>query len=91
MSRTPPKPVPMACLTIGYNHYLLPAAKAIKAAEILQDAFDCEHHYDDGDFVYEVASTQPRVSFALVRANQLRMPPGGLMPDPSKPLRLPRS
>ncbi len=61
MSRTPPKPVPMACLTIGHYHYLLPAAKAIKAAEILQDAFDCEHHYDDGDFVYEVASTQPRV------------------------------
>ncbi len=75
----------MACLTIGHYHYLLPAAKAIKAAEILQDAFDCEHHYDDGDFVYEVASTQPRVSFALVRANQPRMPPGGLMPDPSKP------
>ncbi|WP_230681177.1 hypothetical protein [Paracidovorax cattleyae] len=78
----------MACLTIGHYHYLLPAAKAIKAVEILQDAFDCEHRYDEGDFVYEVANTQPRVSFTLVRPNQLRMLQGEPVPVPAKPRQL---
>lgn len=38
MSRAPAKAVPMACLTIGYLQYLLPSAKAMKVAELMQDA-----------------------------------------------------
>lgn len=85
MTRASTKSVPMACLTIGHYEYLLPAAKAIKVAELMQDAFECDHNYGDDGFIYEVRATQPRVSFALVRPNQLRMPAGEPMPVPGKP------
>ncbi len=85
MTRVSTKSVPMACLSIGHYRYLLPAEKAMKAAAILQDAFDCDRRYGDSDFVYEVASTQPHVSFELVRPNQLRMPAGEPTPAPGKP------
>lgn len=54
----------MACLTIGHYDYLMPAAKAIKVAELMQDAFNCTRSFGDHDYVYEVQPEQPRVSFS---------------------------
>lgn len=85
MARAPAKSVPMACLTIGHYDYLLPAAKAIKVAELMQDAFNCMRSYGDHDYTYEVQSEQPRVSFSLVRPNQVRMPHAEPSPLPAKP------
>ena len=87
MTRTPAKPVQMACLTIGYKQYLLPSAKAMKVAELMQDAYECDQHYDDHELVYEVQPEQPRVAFALVRPAQVRMPHGEPVPTPKKLLR----
>ena len=79
MSRAPAKPVQMACLTIGYSDYLLPADKAMKVAELMQHAFGCEENYEDCGRTY-TPTDQPRVEFALVRANQVRAPKSPTMP-----------
>lgn len=79
MSRAPAKPVQMACLTIGHYDYLLPADKAMKVAELMQHAFDCDKSYEDRGYVY-TPTDQPRVEFALVRANQVRAPKSPTMP-----------
>ncbi|MDH1333234.1 hypothetical protein N5D77_05910 [Comamonas thiooxydans] len=89
MSRAPAKAVQMACLTIGHYDYLLPSAKAMKVAELMQDAFECREHYDGGtSSVYEVKADQPNVEFKLVRPNQVRMPHGETAAIPSKPRQL---
>lgn len=85
MARPTAKSVPMACLTIGHYDYLMPAAKAIKVAELMQEAFNCTHSYGDHDYTYEVQSDQPRVSFSLVRPNQVRMPDAEPTRQPAKP------
>ena len=84
MSRAPAKTVQMACLTIGFTQYLLPSAKAMKVAELMQDAFECEQDFTGHEMKYEVQPEQPRVAFALVRPSQVRMPHEEPMPAPSK-------
>lgn len=79
MSRAPTKPVQMACLRIGYSHYLLPSDKAMKVAELMQHAFECDSSYEDRGYVY-TPTDQPRVEFALVRVNQVRAPKSPTMP-----------
>lgn len=73
MARTPAKNIQMACLSIGHYDYLLPVAKAIKIAELMQDAFNCERSYRERDYTYEVKPDQPQVSFALVRPHQVHI------------------
>lgn len=85
MSRAPAKAVQMACLTIGFAQYLLPSAKAMKVAELMQDAFECEQDFTGHELKYEVQPEQPRVAFALVRPSQVRMPDGQASPIPTKP------
>lgn len=75
MSRAPSNPVQMACLTIGHYDYLMPAAAAMKVAELMTNAFECDRDYGERDYSY-TPKDQPRVSFSLVRPNQVRVPPG---------------
>ena len=88
MSRAPAKAVPMACLTIGYVDYLLPSAKAMKVAELMQEAFECRSGFDDRHMTYTVSERPVNVAFALVRPSQVRMPQGETSPLPSKPRQL---
>lgn len=88
MSRAPAKAVPMACLTIGYLQYLLPSAKAMKVAELMQDAFECDESYQGLETVFNVQPKQPVVKFALVRSNQIRMQQDEPIPAPAKPRQL---
>lgn len=85
MARAPAKSVPMACVSIGHYDYLLPAANAIKIAELMQAAFECDRSYGEDGYEYNVRSTQPNVSFALVRPNRLRMPADETPSAPHKP------
>lgn len=88
MSRAPAKPKQLACLTIGHYHYLLPSASAMKVAELMQEAQEVDHTYEDSGFVYTVREEQPKVAFALVRPNQLRMPHAEAVPVPAPRQRL---
>lgn len=85
MSRAPAKPAQLACLTIGFTDYLLPSAKAMKVAELMQDAVECSTGYDDRQQTYTVRDRSVNVAFALVRPNQVRMPNGEPVPVPAKP------
>lgn len=85
MSRPPTKAVQMACLTIGYTDYLLPSAKAMKVAELMQEAVECRSGYDGMQAEYRLTEKPVNVAFTLVRPNQVRMPHGEPMPVPAKP------
>ncbi len=82
MSRASTKPTPMACLTIGYQDYLMPSDKAMKVAELMQHAVECRSNFEGTGYVY-TAKDQPNVEFSLVRPNQVRMPQGEPMPMPA--------
>ena len=87
MSRASTKPTPMACLTIGYQDYLMPSDKAMKVAELMQHAIECESNFEGTGYVY-TAKDQPNVEFSLVRPNQVRMPQGEPTPMPAPRQRL---
>lgn len=87
MSRASTKPTPMACLTIGYQDYLMPSDKAMKVAELMQHAVECRSNFEGTGYVY-TAKDQPNVEFSLVRPNQVRMPQGESMPMPAPRQRL---
>lgn len=67
------KPVQMACISIGYEDYLMPADKAMKVAELMQSAFQCRKGYEDRGHTY-TPGEQPRVEFAFVKPSELRKP-----------------
>lgn len=77
MSRPPAKPaktVPMCCVSIDFNSYLLPASVGMKLVEILQQAYKCHENFGERDYQYTPEVNQPRVELKLVRANQV-LPP----------------
>lgn len=65
-------PVKMAKLTIGYTDYLLPYAKALKVAELLQDIVECEIGFDGLTTTYTERDREVPVEFVLVRPQQVR-------------------
>lgn len=73
--------IKMACLTIGFTDYLLPYAKALKVAELLQDIVECEVGFDDLNTTYTERDREVPVEFALVRPQQVRK----LASTPKKP------
>lgn len=84
MSRLPKNlNVPMAVLTIGYRQFVLPSAKAIKVAELMQDAVEVEYDYRESSRKYLVQSQDLKIAFELVRADQLVMPEGVVEPTPA--------
>lgn len=70
-SSKPTRPVQMACLSIGFNDYLLPADKAMKVAELMQSSFSCDKRYADRGHQY-TPREQPNISFEFVKASQVR-------------------
>lgn len=74
MSRPASKAVQMACLTIDYRDYLMPAAAATKVMDLLSQAFECTESYEGTSRTYTPTDKQPAVSVAIVRPNQVRAP-----------------
>ncbi len=83
MTRATTKATPLACLTIGYQRYLMPQDKAMKVAELMQHSFTCDVNYDEG-YTY-TPQEAPDIQFSLVRPNQVRMPAGEAAPIFTKP------
>lgn len=68
-------PTSMAIVSVGYRDYLLPSDKAVKVVEIMQSAFECEHHFGGASGAeYEIGAQAENVGMKIVRANQLRWP-----------------
>lgn len=67
-------PVKMAVVSINFETYLLPAAKATKLLELMQEAVCVKREYTGSNgFEYKVCS-EPEVELYMVKASQLRMP-----------------
>ncbi|MGE0446164.1 MAG: hypothetical protein AB7P99_13125 [Vicinamibacterales bacterium] len=64
----------MCCVRFGWRaELLLPADKAMKLVELLQQAALCERNYDGAGYVF-VVQEQPEVELITVKASQIRMP-----------------
>lgn len=62
----------MACISIGFEDFLMPADKAMKVAELMQSAFHCRRGYEQGHSY--TPGDQPRVEFAFVKPSEVRKP-----------------
>jgi hypothetical protein len=63
------KPVNMACVTVGFQHYLMPADKALKVVELMQTAIECERSYQHST-TYTVGD-KPLIELTLLRPEQI--------------------
>lgn len=78
------KPVDMACVSIGFDTYLLPAASALKVVTLMKDAFKVERDFVGLRDKYQVSEERPRLEMAIVRADQVVMPQGQQTPRPAR-------
>lgn len=87
MSRAAAKPQQMSVVSIGYTMVLLPADEGMKIVKALQQAAQVKHGGAEYEYEgYVVEADALRVEFALVRANQVHMPHGEVVP-PARPRR----
>lgn len=71
----PAKPVPMCCVSIGYQNFLLPFADGMKLVALMQNAVTTQEHFGSGSRQY-IVGDQPDVEFVAVKPNQVVMPSG---------------
>lgn len=69
----PAKPVPMCCVSIGYQDVLLPFSAGMKLVELMQNAVGTRKHFDGRAYKYLVGD-QLDVEFVAVKPNQVVMP-----------------
>lgn len=67
------KPVPMCCVSIGYQDFLLPFAAGMKLVELMQHAVVTQKHFGGRTYQYFVGD-QPSAEFVAVKPNQIVMP-----------------
>jgi hypothetical protein len=67
------KPVPMCCVTIDHNDFLLPVDKGMKLVELMQHAVACYRNYEEHGYRYAVRET-PSIELTVVKPSQIVMP-----------------
>lgn len=67
----PKKTVPMCCMTIGFDHYLMPVEAGTKIFSLMQKALKCELVFDDKGYFYAVGGA-PAVKVEVVSPRQVR-------------------
>jgi hypothetical protein len=65
----PKKAIPICCVTIGYQSFLMPAAIGMKVVDLMTSEVTCKRDYAMGE-IY-VPGDNPTVEYVSVRANQL--------------------
>ncbi len=76
MTRIPKPAMQMAFITIGMDHFLMDAGKAMKVAELMQHAVDAEWNYTRTESDTYTAGAPANVEFRLVRPDRIRMRQG---------------
>ena len=69
----PAKPVPMCCVSIGYQDFLLPFSAGMKLVELMQNSVVTRKNFDGRAYQYPVGD-QPNVEFVAVKPSQIVMP-----------------
>jgi hypothetical protein len=68
------KRVPMCCITIGYQNFLLPFQNGMKVVEMMHSALEVNEHYDSRRRQYVVKENQSPVEFVSVNPADVVMP-----------------
>lgn len=76
MSTTKKPPVKMAVVSIDHSCYLLPADKASKVLDLMQDAVRVHREYSSGLSITYLINGEPEAELYMVKATQLRKPEG---------------
>jgi hypothetical protein len=72
------KAVPMCCVAINHNSFLLPVDKGMKLVELMQHAVACEIRYE-ASYRYLVRET-PSIELTVVKTSQVIMPSAAEQP-----------
>lgn len=87
MSRATAKAQQMAVVSVGHVMVMLPADEGMKVIKALQTAVRVRHGGAERNYEgYVVDEEELQVSLALVRASEVHMPHGEVMP-PARPTR----
>ena len=70
----PAKPVPMCCVSIGYQDFLLPFADGMKLVALMQNAVGTKKYFGVRSAYQYIVGDQPPVEFVAVKPNQVVMP-----------------
>lgn len=68
---TAKKPIPMCCVSIGYDDYLMPANMGMKVVEMMQSAIRCERAYQQDGHRYRLKDGSVEVSYRSVSPSQI--------------------
>jgi hypothetical protein len=67
------KPVPMCCVTIGYQDFLMPATAGMRFVELMRGAVFCNKGFGGSHYTYEMGE-EPVVRYESVKPSQVVMP-----------------
>lgn len=65
----------ICCVTIGHQEFLLPVSVGMKVVELMQQAIECRHSYEENGYHY-YSGEQPQVEFKLVNPSKLHISGG---------------
>lgn len=70
MATRPPKQVPMCCVSIGYQSFLMSADDGMRLVKVMQNAIECTETFMHGQ-VFCPREEQPSIEMKLVRPAQI--------------------
>lgn len=70
------KPVPLCCVTVGYQSFLMPAQLGMKLVDLMNSAVICQMDYQKDGHCF-TPKEQPRVEYVSVRPGQVIAPLNG--------------
>ncbi|WP_321895969.1 hypothetical protein [Paraburkholderia heleia] len=80
-AKTPRGPRDVACIRIGYEHYLLDADKAMQVLKPMRESISCNRDFNGRRMRY-VAGSSPDLELSMVQASDVVMPSDQLaLPD----------
>ncbi|CAB3783040.1 hypothetical protein LMG28688_01566 [Paraburkholderia caffeinitolerans] len=76
-----PRSRDVACIRIGFEHYLLDADKAMQVLKLMRESIACERHYGGRSMRY-IAGAAPELELSMIQASEVVMPSDQLaLPD----------
>lgn len=63
----------IACLRIGFEHFLLDADKAMQVLKLMRESIACERHYGGRRLRY-VAGCAPELELSVIQVSEVVMP-----------------
>lgn len=77
----PQRPRDIACIRIGFEHYLLDADKAMQVLKLMRESISCNRDFNGRRMRY-IASSSPELELSMIQASEVVMPSDQLsLPD----------